>query len=64
MAANMTNYKVDKEKVLYAQDLRTEPNSRHFPRIFGGVVRLRRQKPQENNEEVGQSRFASQAWPD
>ena len=42
---------------LFFQDLRTETISRHFPRIFGGVVRLRRQKPQENNEEIGQSRF-------
>ena len=32
---------------------------RHFPRIFGGVVRLRRQKPQENNEEVARAVYKS-----
>jgi hypothetical protein len=42
---------------LIIKDLCIEPSARHFARIFGGVVYLRRQKPQQNNEAIGQSRF-------
>ena len=62
MAANMTNYKVDKEKV-YRHRTYALSQIEAFSEDFWRRSQTTTTKPQENNEEVARA-FTSQAWPD